>query len=77
MRHPQVWVYADEIYSRLAYDGPFDSIATRAGLAARTIICDGASKTLAMTGWRIGYAAGPEHLVKAMDFEQGQQTSGA
>jgi len=56
-RHPQVWVFADEIYSRLAYDGPFDSIATRKGLLERTIICDGASKTWAMTGWRIGFAA--------------------
>jgi aspartate/methionine/tyrosine aminotransferase len=55
--HPQVWIFADEIYSRLAYDGPFDSIATRAGLFERTIVCDGASKTWAMTGWRIGYAA--------------------
>jgi aspartate/methionine/tyrosine aminotransferase len=55
--HPQVWIFADEIYSRLAYDGPFDSIATRADLLERTIICDGASKTWAMTGWRIGYAA--------------------
>jgi len=57
IRHPQVWVYADEIYSRLAYDGPFDSIATRPGLLERTIISDGASKTWAMTGWRIGYTA--------------------
>jgi aspartate aminotransferase len=57
IRHPQVWVYADEIYSRLAYEGPFDSIATRAGLFERTIISDGASKTWAMTGWRIGYTA--------------------
>ena len=57
VRHPQVWVYADEIYSRLAYDGPFDSIATRRGLFERTIISDGASKTWAMTGWRIGYTA--------------------
>jgi aspartate aminotransferase len=55
--HPQVWIFADEIYSRLAYDGAFDSIATRSGLFERTIICDGASKTWAMTGWRIGYAA--------------------
>jgi aspartate/methionine/tyrosine aminotransferase len=55
--HPQVWIFADEIYSRLAYDGTFDSIATRAGLLERTIVCDGASKTWAMTGWRIGYAA--------------------
>jgi len=57
VRHPQVWIYADEIYSRLAYDGPFDSIATRPGLFERTIISDGASKTWAMTGWRIGYTA--------------------
>lgn len=56
-RHPQVWVYADEIYSRLAYDGRFASIAARPGLRERTILCDGASKTWAMTGWRIGYAA--------------------
>jgi aspartate/methionine/tyrosine aminotransferase len=56
-RHPQVWVFADEIYSRLAYDGAFDSLATRPGLFERTIICDGASKTWAMTGWRIGFAA--------------------
>ena len=56
-RHPRVWVFADEIYSRLAYDGAFDSIATRPGLLERTVICDGASKTWAMTGWRIGYAA--------------------
>ena len=56
-RHPHVWVFADEIYSRLAYDGPFDSIATRPGLLERTIISDGASKTWAMTGWRIGYTA--------------------
>jgi aspartate/methionine/tyrosine aminotransferase len=55
--HPQVWIFADEIYSRLAYDGPFDSIATRPDLLERTVICDGASKTWAMTGWRIGYAA--------------------
>ncbi len=56
-RHPQVWVFADEIYSRLAYEGAFDSLATRPGLFERTIICDGASKTWAMTGWRIGFAA--------------------
>ncbi|HYR00945.1 MAG TPA: pyridoxal phosphate-dependent aminotransferase [Casimicrobiaceae bacterium] len=56
-RHPQIWVYADEIYSRLAYDGPFDTLATRPGMLERTIISDGASKTWAMTGWRIGFAA--------------------
>ena len=56
-RHPQVWVFADEIYSRLAYAGTFESLATRPGMLARTIISDGASKTWAMTGWRIGYVA--------------------
>ncbi len=56
-RHPQVWVYADEIYSRLAYGEKFESIASREGLRDRTIVSDGASKTWAMTGWRIGFAA--------------------
>jgi len=56
-RHPHIWVFADEIYSRLAYAGAFESIATRPGMLERTIICDGASKTWAMTGWRIGFAA--------------------
>jgi aspartate/methionine/tyrosine aminotransferase len=55
--HPQVWVFADEIYSRLVYEASFDSLATRDGLMERTVISDGASKTWAMTGWRIGYAA--------------------
>ena len=55
--HPQVWVYADEIYSKLVYDGEFTSIASLAGMRERTIISDGASKTYAMTGWRIGFAA--------------------
>jgi aspartate/methionine/tyrosine aminotransferase len=58
-RHPHVWVYADDIYSRLVYDGEFVSIASLPGMAERTIICDGASKTWAMTGWRIGFAANP------------------
>jgi aspartate/methionine/tyrosine aminotransferase len=56
-RHPQVWVFADEIYSRLAYAGTFDTLARRPGMLDRTVICDGASKTWAMTGWRIGFAA--------------------
>lgn len=55
--HPQVWVYADEIYSRLVYAGAFDSIAKRKGMLERTVLSDGASKTWAMTGWRIGFAA--------------------
>jgi aspartate/methionine/tyrosine aminotransferase len=56
-RHPDVWIYADEIYSRLCYEGEFVSIASLPGMAERTIISDGASKTWAMTGWRIGFAA--------------------
>ncbi|MDH4192523.1 MAG: aminotransferase class I/II-fold pyridoxal phosphate-dependent enzyme, partial [Betaproteobacteria bacterium] len=64
-KHPQVWVYADEIYGRLAYRsdagtdaaGEFFSIAQVPGMYERTIIADGASKTWAMTGWRVGYAA--------------------
>lgn len=56
-KHPQVWVYADEIYSKLVYDGEFVSIASLPGMQERTIISDGASKTYAMTGWRIGFTA--------------------
>lgn len=55
--HPDVWVYADEIYSKLVYDGDFVSIASLPGMRERTIISDGASKTYAMTGWRIGFTA--------------------
>jgi aspartate aminotransferase len=58
-RHPQVWIYADEIYSRLVYDGEFQSIASLPGMYERTVISDGASKTWAMTGWRIGFASNP------------------
>jgi aspartate/methionine/tyrosine aminotransferase len=58
-QHPQVWVYADEIYSRLTYSGAFFSIAQVPGLYERTIISDGASKTWAMTGWRIGFTSNP------------------
>ena len=58
-KHPQVWVYADEIYSRLVYAGEFFSIAQVPGMYERTIISDGASKTWAMTGWRIGFTSNP------------------
>ena len=58
-KHPQVWVYADEIYSRLAYAEEFFSIAQVPGMYERTIISDGASKTWAMTGWRIGFTSNP------------------
>ena len=58
-KHPQVWVYADEIYSRLVFQGDFFSIAQVPGMYERTIISDGASKTWAMTGWRIGFTSNP------------------
>src|SRR6266705_711418 len=58
-RHPEVWIYADEIYSRLCYEGATCSIASLQGMLERTIISDGASKTWAMTGWRIGFASNP------------------
>jgi aspartate/methionine/tyrosine aminotransferase len=56
-KHPQVWVYADDIYCRLVYDGKFISIAELPDMYERTVISDGASKTWAMTGWRLGFAA--------------------
>ncbi|MEO8158759.1 MAG: pyridoxal phosphate-dependent aminotransferase [Betaproteobacteria bacterium] len=56
-KHPQVWIFADEIYSQLCYDGEFCSLTQFPGMLERTIICDGASKTWAMTGWRLGFAA--------------------
>jgi aspartate/methionine/tyrosine aminotransferase len=59
-KHPQVWVYADEIYSRLVFQSEFFSIAQVPGMYERTIISDGASKTWAMTGWRIGFASNPK-----------------
>src|SRR5690606_21060924 len=58
-KYPRVWVYADEIYCRLAYEGEFYSIAQVPGMYERTIVSDGASKTWAMTGWRIGFASNP------------------
>ncbi|CAA2099368.1 Aspartate aminotransferase [Methylobacterium bullatum] len=79
MRHPHVWVLTDDMYEHLCY-GNFEFVTpaqVEPGLYDRTLTMNGVSKAYAMTGWRIGYAAGPEHLIKAMDFVQGQQTSGA
>jgi aspartate aminotransferase len=59
-----VWVLSDEIYSRLVYEAPAPSIITLPGMAGRTIICDGFSKTYAMTGWRLGYGIMPEPLAE-------------
>jgi aspartate/methionine/tyrosine aminotransferase len=57
---PDLWIYSDEVYSGLVYDGEFQSISAVPGMKERTIIVDSASKTYAMTGWRIGYAANTE-----------------
>ena len=62
-RYDNLWVFSDEIYSRIVYDGEFKSIASMDGMQERTIIVDGVSKTYAMTGWRIGFAAN-EKLAK-------------
>jgi aspartate/methionine/tyrosine aminotransferase len=55
--YEDLWIYSDEVYSGLVYDGAFASIAACAGMRERTVIADSASKTYSMTGWRIGYAA--------------------
>ena len=77
MRHPHVWVMSDDMYEHLVFDG-FE-FATPAqvepGLYERTLTCNGVSKGYAMTGWRIGYAAGPQHLIAAMRKVQSQSTS--
>ena len=79
LRHPQVWVLTDDMYEHLTYgDFVFTTIAqVEPTLYDRTLTMNGVSKAYAMTGWRIGYAAGPVELIKAMDMIQGQQTSGA
>ena len=79
MRHPHVWVLTDDMYEHLTYgDFVFTTPAqVEPGLMERTLTMNGVSKAYAMTGWRIGYAAGPAALMKAMDTLQGQQTSGA
>ena len=79
LRHPHVWVLTDDMYEHLTY-GDFEFVTpaqVEPNLYERTLTMNGVSKAYAMTGWRIGYAGAPEHLVKAMDFVQGQQTSGA
>ena len=78
LRH-DLFVISDDIYRSLVYPGAqYTSIASLSPeIAERTILVDGVSKTYAMTGWRIGYAAGPRDLIKAMAKIQGQSTSGA
>ncbi len=79
LKHPHVWVMTDDMYEHLTYgDFVFTTPAqVEPNLMDRTLTINGVSKAYAMTGWRIGYAGGPDRLMKAMDTLQGQQTSGA
>ena len=77
LRHPHVWIMSDDMYEHLVFD---DFVFTTPAqiepkLYDRTLTCNGVSKSYAMTGWRIGYAGGPAHLIKAMGTIQSQSTS--
>lgn len=76
LRHDGVYVLADEIYEHINYTGHHESIAQFEGMQERCIIVNGVSKAYAMTGWRIGYIAAPEWIVKGCNKLQGQYTSG-
>src|SRR5574344_180604 len=75
-KHEGVYVMADEIYEHINYIGKHASIAKIEGMKERSIIVNGVSKAYAMTGWRIGYIAAPEWIVKGCNKLQGQYTSG-
>ncbi len=76
-RHPQVWLMMDDIYEHLLYDGRafVTAAALRPDLASRILTINGVSKAYAMTGWRLGYGAGPAELIAAMAVVQSQSTS--
>jgi aspartate aminotransferase len=76
-RHPQVVVIADEIYEHINFTGSFTSLASFPEIADRTVVINGVSKAYAMTGWRIGYCAGPQWLISGVSKLQSQYTSGA
>ncbi len=75
-KHDDLYVLADEIYEHINYVGKHASIASIPGMKERTIIINGVSKAYAMTGWRIGFMAGPQWIVKGCNKLQGQYTSG-
>ena len=77
VRHPQVWVLVDDMYEHLVYDGfEFTTVAQiEPRLYERTLTLNGVSKAYCMTGWRIGYAAGPVELIKGIAAVQSQSTS--
>ncbi len=77
LRHPQVWIMSDDMYEHLVFDD-FEFVTpaqVEPALYDRTLTCNGVSPSYAMTGWRIGYAGGPVHLIKAMGTIQSQSTS--
>ena len=75
-KHPEVFVLADEIYEHINYIGKHHSIAQEPGMKEQVIIANGVSKAYAMTGWRIGFLAGPEWIIKGCNKLQGQYASG-
>lgn len=75
-KHEELYILADEIYEHINYIGKHESIAQFPDMKERTIIVNGVSKAYAMTGWRIGYIAAPEWIVKGCNKLQGQYTSG-
>ncbi len=77
LSHPDVWVFSDDIYEKLVYDGfrPASIVEVEPRLRARTVTMNGCSKAYAMTGWRIGFAGAPVALIKAMDKLQSQSTA--
>lgn len=75
-KHPDMYVLADEIYEHINYVGKHESIAQFPGMKEQSVIINGVSKAYAMTGWRIGYMAAPEWIIKGCNKLQGQYTSG-
>ena len=76
LKHEDLYVLADEIYEHINYVGKHESIAQFPGMKERAIIINGVSKAYAMTGWRIGYMAAPDWIIKGCNKLQGQYTSG-
>jgi aspartate aminotransferase len=76
-RHPQVYIISDEIYEYINFSGMHASLAQFPEIFERTVVINGMSKGFAMTGWRMGYMAGPQWIVNACEKLQGQFTSGA
>lgn len=74
--HDDLFVLSDEIYEHINYIGGHSSIAACPGMRERTVVCNGVSKAYAMTGWRLGWVAAPEWIVKGLGKLQGQYTSG-